>query len=315
MAQTQQIVTILGGTGFVGRYVVQHLARAGYRIRVVARNPDAALPLKTAGDPGQVSLVAGNINRPETLAKAVAGAFAVINLVGVLFEKKGQDFTNIQAKAPENIAKMAKFAGVERFIQMSALGVDHAFGSEYARTKLLGEKSVAAAFPGATILRPSVIFGAGDNFFNKFAGMPLLPVIGGGKTRFQPVYADDVARAVVACLAQPASKGAIYELGGNKAYSFSALLDFVQKTLRTKKPVVGISFGVASVAASVAEIAYKCIPFIRSPAITRDQVKLLKHDNVVSADAKTFANLGITPQPLEIIVPKYLARFNPAKVV
>lgn len=315
MAQTQQLVTILGGTGFVGRYVVQHLAKAGYRIRVVARNPEAALPLKTAGDPGQVSLVAGNINRPETLTKAVAGAFAVINLVGILYEKKGQHFADVQAKAAENIAKMAKAAGVERFIQMSALGVDQAFGSEYARTKLLGEKSVIAAFPDATILRPSVIFGAEDNFFNKFAAMPVLPVIGGGKTRFQPVYVDDVAKAVVACLAQPASKGALYELGGNKTYSFTALLEFVQKTLHTKKPLLRLSFGMAKVAALGAEIAFKCIPFIRSPAITRDQVKLLKVDNVVSADAKTFANLGITPQPLEIVVPKYLARFNPAKVL
>lgn len=315
MTQGQHIIAVIGGSGFVGRYVVQHLARAGYRIRVMARNPDAALALKTAGDPGQVSLVSGNITRPETLESAVAGAFAVVNLVGILFEKGDQNFTALQTKGAGDLAKIAKSAGAEHFIQISALGVDKAFGSAYADSKLAGEKAVLAAFPEATILRPSVIFGAEDQFFNQFAAMPVLPLIGGGKTRFQPVYADDVAKAVVACLGHEDSKGQIYELGGNTTYSLHALLDFVQETLRTKKPMLRLSFGMASLVALKCEIAFKLIPLLRRPLLTRDQVKLLKHDNVVSPGAKTFANLGITPQPLETIVPKYLARYHPKKVL
>jgi uncharacterized protein YbjT (DUF2867 family) len=315
MAQHQKIITIIGGSGFVGRYVVSHLARAGYRIRVVSRNPNAALALKTAGDPGQISLISGNINRLETITPAVTGAFAVVNLVGILFEKGTQNFTKLQAEGAENLAKIAKTAGVERFIHLSALGVDNAFGSEYARTKLMGEKAVLAAFPEATILRPSVIFGAEDNFFNQFARMPILPLIGGGKTRFQPVYVDDVAKAVVACLGIAESESQVYELGGNTIYSFKALLEFVCKTLRVKKPMIRLSFGVASVVALGAEFAFKCIPLLRKPALTRDQVRLLKYDNVVNAGTKTFTNLDITPQPMETIVAKYLARFNPKKAL
>lgn len=315
MAQEHPIITVIGGSGFVGRYVTRQLARAGYRIRIVSRNPDAALALKTTGDPGQVSLLAGNITKPETIAPAIAGAFAVINLAGILFEKGGQNFNDIQAKAAENIAKMAKSAGVSHFIQVSALGVDKAFGSAYARTKLMGEKAVLAAFSDATILRPSIIFGPEDQFFNQFAAMPVLPLIGGGKTRFQPVCVDDVAKAVVACLANPQSRGKTYELGGNTIYSFKALLDFVQKTVRVKKPFIRLSFGLASVVALVAEIAFRCIPLIRKPFLTRDQLTLLKSDNIVSPGAHTFADLGITPQPLENIVPHYLSRFNPKKML
>lgn len=315
MAQQQHIITVIGGSGFLGRYVVQHLAQAGYRIRVVSRNPDAALHLKTAGDPGQILLMPGNLNKPDTIKPALTGAFAVINLVGVLFENGSQNFAALQAKGAENIAKMAKSMDVARFIHISALGVDRAFGSEYARTKLMGEKAVLAAFPEATILRPSVVFGAEDHFFNQFAAMPIFPLIGGGKTRFQPVYVDDVAKAAVACLTLPESKGQIYELGGNKTYSFRALLDFVQHSLRVKKLMIRLSFGLASLIALKCEMLYKLIPLIRRPLLTRDQVKLLKYDNVVNAGAHTFANLGITPQPLETIVPKYLARYHPQKAL
>ncbi len=315
MAQHQEIITIIGGSGFVGRYVVAHLARAGYRIRVVTRNPNAALALKIAGDTGQISLVSGDINRLETIIPAVTGAFAVVNLVGILFEKGRQNFNALQAEGAENLAKIAKTAGVTHFIQLSALGVDNAFGSAYARTKLMGEKAVLAAFPKATILRPSIIFGAEDNFFNQFAKMPILPLIGGGKTRFQPVYVDDIAKAVVACLASTESEGQVYELGGNTVYSFRALLDFVQKTLRVKKPMLRLSFGMATFFALKCEVAFKLIPLLRAPLITRDQVRLLKYDNVVSANAKTFADLNITPQPMETIVAQYLARFNPKKAL
>lgn len=309
----QRIVTVIGGSGFVGRYVVKHLAEAGYRVRVVCRNPNAAIALKTAGDPGQIVLESGDLLRPESIAPKLAGSFAVINLVGILFEKGGQNFSALQAKGAENLALAAKKSGVARFVQMSALGVDKAFGSEYARTKLMGEKSVLMHFPDATILRPGVIFGAEDNFFNQFAALPILPLIGGGKTRFQPVYVDDVARAVVASLSLDAAKGATYELGGTMSYSFRALMDFVNATLRKRKPLIKIPFWLAMLIGLKWEIIAKVSPF--KPLLTRDQVRLLKHDNVVSAGAKTFADLGITPQPMEIIVPRYLARFHPKKVV
>lgn len=309
-----QIITVIGGTGFLGRYVVQHLAREGFRVRVVARNPDAALHLKTAGNPGQIDLLSGNITKPETIAPALAGAYGVVNLVGILFESSSQNFADIQAKGAEDLAKMARTAGAQHFVQISALGVDHVFGSEYARTKLMGEKAVMNSFPGATVLRPSVIFGAEDHFFNQFAAMPFFVVIGGGKTRFQPVYVDDVAKAIIACLKNPQTKGQVYELGGNATYNFRALINFVQKHLLRKKPVIRLSFGAASAAALKFELAHKIIPIIRSPLLTRDQVKLLKHDNVISPGAKTFADLGITPQPLELIVPRYLSRFNQRKM-
>jgi len=310
-----KIITVIGGTGFLGRYVVQHLAAAGYRIRVVARNADAALHLKTAGDPGQISLVPANITKPETIAPALVGSFGVVNLVGILFASRSQNFAEVQAGGAETLAKMAKSAGAEHFIQISALGVDKVFGSEYARTKLLGEKAVASGFPGATILRPSVIFGPEDNFFNQFAGMPFLPVIGGGKTRFQPVYADDVAKAVIACLANPATKGQTYELGGTMTYSFNALMEYVNSCLQKKKPILCLSWGIGSFMALKFEFAYKLIPLVRRPLLTRDQVKLLKYDNVITPGAKNFTDLGITPQPLELIVPRYLSRFNAKKVL
>ena len=313
MTQKNEIITVVGGSGFVGRYVVKHLAEAGYRVRVICRNPDAALHLKTAGDPGQILLVSGNIGKPESLAGKLDGSFAVMNLVGVLFEKGTQNFASLQAKGAATLAKVAKAAGAERFIHMSALGVDKAFGSEYARTKLEGEKAVLAAFPAATILRPSVIFGAEDNFFNQFARMPILPLIGGGKTRFQPVYVDDVARALLAAVERADTQGNIYELGGMTTYSFRALMDYINATLRTRKPLIKIPFGLAMLMGLKWEIISKISPF--RPLITRDQVRLLRHDNVVSAGAKTFADLGITPQPLELIVPKYLARFHPKKVL
>lgn len=308
MAEKHKVITIIGGTGFIGRYVVKRLAKSGYRIRVIVRNPDAALALKTAGDPGQIALISGNIAKPETLSGKLTGSYAVINLAGILFEKGGQSFNAIQANGAEQLAKMAANAGVERFIHISALGVDKASGSNYARTKLLGEKAVQAAFPTATILRPSIVFGAEDNFFNQFASLarftPALPLIGGGKTRFQPVYVDDVAAAIEQILLRPESKGHIYELGGPKTYSFKELLKFITTTIYKSRALVNMPFGLASAVGAVNEL-------LPHPIITRDQVKLLKHDNVVSPTAYTFAHLGITPHTVEAIVPHYLARFAP----
>lgn len=303
----QKIITIFGGTGFLGKSVVQSLAHAGYRLRVVSRHPERSLSLKTLGDVGQIALIAGNINDEKSLTSTVKDAYAVVNLVGVLFEKAAQNFTALHAQCAEKLAIAAKNAGVELFVQISALGVEYECGSSYARTKLLGERAVLAAFPEATILRPSVIFGADDNFFNQFARLsciaPALPLIGGGKTLFQPVFVGDVAKAVEVCLVKPETKGEIYELGGKKTYSFKEILEYILQILGKKKPLINIPFGVASVIGYMAE-------FLPKPMLTRDQVKLLKFPNIVTSGAKTFADLGIEPKTIEEIVPQYLARFH-----
>jgi uncharacterized protein YbjT (DUF2867 family) len=302
-----KIVTIIGGTGFVGRYVVRLLAKSGYRLRVIARNPDAALPLKTAGDVGQIVLMSGNLAKPETLAGKLEDSFAVINLVGILFERGRQSFTHLHAQGAEKLAQMARTAGVKRFIHMSSLGVDKTSGSQYARSKMLGEKAIAAAFPQSTILRPSVIFGPEDNFFNQFAQMaslaPLLPLIGGGQTRFQPVYVGDIAAAVEAALVRDDVQGQMYELGGPQVYTLKEIFEYVLTTTGKHRKLLSVPFGIASAMGAMSEL-------LPRPPLTRDQVKLLKHDNVVSPGAKTFAQLGISPTTIDIVVPDYLARFH-----
>lgn len=303
----QKIITIVGGTGFLGRYVVWQLAKAGYTMRVISRNPDAALPLKTAGAVGQIVLMSGNLAEPESFIGKLENSYAVINLVGILFESGGQKFTKLHAQGAEALAQMAYQAGAERFIHVSALGVDKASGSNYARSKALGEKAVLAAFPDATILRPSIIFGPEDNFFNQFATMaslfPALPLIGGGNTRFQPVYAGDVAKAIAACLTRPEVKGQTYELGGPYIYSFRQILEFILHTIGKDRTLMPIPSSIATVMGGVGEL-------LPRPPLTRDQVRLLQYDNVVSDNANRFADLGITPTAVESIVPEYLARFR-----
>jgi uncharacterized protein YbjT (DUF2867 family) len=320
----QKIVTIVGGTGFLGRYVVKHLAAAGYTIRVIARHPDAGLHLKTSGGPGQIVLESGNLAYPESLQGKLDYSYAVINLVGILFEAKSalqliagffnldftkgrkQNFIRLHAQGAEKLAQMARDVGAQRFIHVSALAVDKAQGSHYARSKLLGEKAVLAAFPEATILRPSVLFGAEDNFFNQFARLasflPVMPVIG-GHTRFQPVYAGDVAAAIEVCLAQPETEGKIFELGGPQVYTMREIIEYTLRAAHKKRPLINIPFPLATLKAAFLEL-------LPRPLLTRDQVRLLKTDNVVSAHALTFANLGIAPTAVEMIVPEYLARFS-----
>lgn len=304
----QGVITIFGGSGFLGRYVVRQLAQAGYRIRIVSRNPEGAQFLKTAGDVGQIAIVSGNITRPQSLNGKLERSFAVINLVGLLYESGRQNFSAVHSAGAERLAQLAHAAGVQRFIQISALGIDKAKGSKYARTKLLGEKAVQAAFPGATILRPSVVFGPEDNFINQFARMahlaPALPLIGDGKTRFQPVYVGDIARAIETCLTHADTAGQVYELGGPHIYTFKEILDYIQRTIGTRTRYLKLPFGIASLIG----LGNELLPF--RPLLTRDQVKLLKHDNVVGADAKTFLQLGIRPTAMEVVAPDYLARFH-----
>jgi uncharacterized protein YbjT (DUF2867 family) len=301
------LVTVIGGTGFLGRYVVQELAQAGYAVQVISRRAHRAAHQQPLGYQTRVIYKRGDITQPRSIQEAIAGSFAVINLVGILFEKRKQRFSAIHAQCPERLAQLAREAGVKRFIHLSALGVDKATHSLYARSKATGEKAVLSAFPEATILRPSVVFGAEDNFFNQFAQMatitPALPLIGGGNTRFQPVYVGDVAKAVVAALKKPETAGKIYELGGPEILSFREILEYILAQTERKNCLITLPLPIANMVGFAGE-------WLPRPPLTRDQVRLLKQDNVVSAEAEGFAALGITPTAIEQVVPAYLARYR-----
>ncbi|MGK9167392.1 complex I NDUFA9 subunit family protein [Inquilinus limosus] len=304
----QKTVTLFGGTGFIGRYVAQLLAQRGWRIIVASRHPDRALPLKTAGAVGQVVPVFADIRDEGSVAAAVAGADAVVNLVGILFERGKQRFDAIHAEAAARVARAAAAAGASRVVHISAIGASADSPSAYARSKAAGEAAVRAAFPGAAILRPSIVFGPEDGFFNLFATLartaPFLPLFGGGTTRFQPVYVRDVAAAVVACLEQDGTAGQTYELGGPRVYTFRELMELTLKQTGRRKRLVSLSWGVASLEA-------RLLSLLPKPLLTPDQVAQLKIDNVVSPGAKTLADLGIRPTPAELILPSYLDRYRP----
>ena len=232
------LIVVFGGSGFVGRYVVKALAKAGKRVRVAVRRPHLANDLRVMGDVGQIQLVQANVRYPESVARALEGATGVVNLVGILFEKGKQNFFDVQEEGAASVAAHAAKAGVKRFVQMSALGADAKSRARYARTKGEAEASVRTALPEAVIIRPSIIFGSEDGFFNRFANMakfaPVLPLIGGGKTKFQPVYVADVARAIVNALDDPNTRGRTYELGGPRIYTFKQLLQYITKEIQRR---------------------------------------------------------------------------------
>lgn len=305
----QKLITIFGGSGFIGSYIVKELAKTGASIQIVSRDPQAALPLKPAGPLGQIILTQGNIHNEQSLQQIVQGSFAVINATGILYETGKQRFAAIHAQGPEQLAKAAFAAGVERFIHFSALGVENNSKSYYARSKAAGEKAVLAAFPNATLLRPSIVFGAEDNFCNKFAAMavisPVLPLISGGKTQFQPVYVDDIARAVRVILEKPFTMGKIIELAGPRIYNFRQLLELILETIGRKRLLVPLPTTIATLMASLLEL-------LPSPALTRDQIRMLSRHNVLSAKEGilTLCELGIEKHTLETILPTYLARYR-----
>lgn len=309
------IVTVFGGSGFVGRYVVRELAKQGWRVRVAVRRPDLAGHVQTMGSVGQVLPVQANLRYPESVQAAVQGAEAVVNLVGILARSGAQSFDAIHLKGAKCVAEAAAAAGVSRLVHVSAIGASPRSKSSYARTKAMGERAVLKAFPDAVILQPSLIFGAGDGLFNRFAGMaamsPVLPLIGGGRTRFQPVFAGDVALAVAKACAGEAEPGAIYELGGPEVMTFRQILDKVQAWSSRSRMYLPIPFVLAKLGALLTVL----LPNSLRP-LTVDQVRLLQVDNVVSAQAqsegRTLAGLGITqPQSAGAVVPAYLERFNP----
>lgn len=301
------VVTVFGASGFIGRYVVGEIAKTGARVRAAVRRPDSASFLKPMGDVGQVTPVAANIRDDASVAAAVEGADTVINLVGILFPGGKQSFDALQATGAQRVAAAAKAAGTERFVQMSAIGADPESDSVYASTKGIGEQLVQEAFPGASIVRPSIVFGPEDDFFNKFAAIarlaPALPLIGGGHTKFQPVYVGDVAAAVAAICAAPKTAGATFELGGPQVYSFRELMEIMLKEIGRRRILVPIPFPIAKLQATFLELS----PI---PILTRDQVKLLERDNVATGELPGLDDLGIDATALETILPSYLRRYR-----
>ncbi len=312
--RTPGLVTIFGGSGFVGRHVVRALARDGWRVRSATRRPDLAGHLQPMGSVGQIHSVQANLRYPASVVEAVKGADVVINSVGVLASTGKQTFDNIHDEGARAVARAAKAAGAKAFIHISAIGADAQSNSKYARTKAEGERAVLEEFPEAVILRPSIVFGPEDEFFNRFAAMaqmsPFLPLIGGGQTKFQPVYVGDVAAAVKAAVDGKAKPGTIYELGGPEVLSFRELLDRTQEYAARKRMYLRLPFWAAKLQA----IATAPLPNALRP-VTLDQIRLLQRDNVVSKksidDNRTLAGLGIAqPHSVAAIVPAYLERFK-----
>ena len=304
---TRNVATVFGGSGFIGRYVVKRLARAGYVVRVAVRDPEAALFLKPMGAVGQVVPLYCDLRQEATVRRAVEGASVVVNLVGILAERRAGDFQAMHATGPATIARLAAEAGVGKLVHVSAIGADPASPSRYAMSKAAGEAAVMAAFPGATILRPSVVFGPEDQFFNRFGAiarmLPFMPVISGA-TRMQPVYVGDVADATMAALTQADAPGAIYELGGPRVWTFREILAYILKATGRTRRLVDIPMGVARMQACVLEL----LPW---KPLTRDQLLLLERDNVVTPGKPGLTELGIVPTPVELVVPDYLRRFQP----
>lgn len=308
---TPGLVTVFGGSGFVGSQVVRALAQQGWRIRVAVRRPGRAHALMTQGHVGQIQSVRCDITDPAAVAGALRGADAVVNLVGILAEGPSRKFKALHVEGSRIIAEASVVAGVTRLVQMSALGADAASKAEYGRTKAEAEVAVRAVRPDAVIIRPSVIFGPGDNFLNKFATLsgfaPALPLIGGGQTKFQPVYVGDVAEAIARAVARVDAAGRTFELGGPSVWTFEDILKLIGRETNRPRALLPIPFPVARLMGAVAQLtAFVGIP----PQLTRDQVLMLQSDNVVSPGAEGLSALGIQPTGLEAIAPSYLWRYR-----
>jgi uncharacterized protein YbjT (DUF2867 family) len=315
MATNGKLVTVFGGSGFVGRHVVSALAKRGYRVRAAVRRPDLAGHLQPMGAVGQIHAVQANLRFPDSVARAVDGSDVVINAVGVLSPIGAQTFDAVHAEGARVVANAAKGAGAKRMILISAIGADANSSASYAKSKAAGEAATLLAFPGAIILRPSIVFGPEDEFFNRFAQLakmsPFLPLIGGGLTRFQPVYVGDLAQAVVNVVDGAGQGSATYEIGGPEVLNFRDLLDRTQTYADRKRFYLRLPYWAATLQA----LATSILPNALRP-ITVDQIRMLKVDNMVSKKAKdehrTLADLGVTtPSTIEAIVPHYLERFRP----
>lgn len=309
-----QLVTIFGGSGFVGRYIAQRMARQGWRVRVAVRRPNEAHFVRPYGRVGQVEPVLCNIRNDESVRQATMGADAVVNCVGTFDAGGKNNFDAVQHQGAARIARMAAEEGVSRLVHISAIGADVDGESLYAQSKGKGEQAILEAFPGAVILRPSVIFGPEDQFFNRFAGMarmsPIVPLVGAG-TKFQPVYVDDVAAAAEQGVLGAASPG-IYELGGPDVDTFRGLMHLMLETVRRRRLVVGLPLWVGSTMGYVTGAVSALTGGLAPQPITVDQVRSLKEDNVVSEGAKSFDDLGIKPTAMEAVLSSYLWQFRPS---
>ncbi len=302
------LVTVLGGSGFIGRYVVQRLAAAGYRVRVAVRRPESALFLKPLGKLGQIQLVHGNITSDVQMGAAFDGADAGVNLVGILDERSGQTFDAVQAGGAARAARAAAAAGIAHYVQVSAIGADASSPVAYARTKAAGEATVLAAIPSATILRPSLVVGPEDQFLNRFAAMariaPVLPVIA-GDSFFQPVFVQDLAAAIVAALTDPAAAGRTYEIGGPDVMTFRQILKMINDLTRRRRPLLEVPHGAARLLGRLGDM----LPFM---PMTSDQLTMLQKDNVAAPGAPGLAELGIVPTPMAAFAPAMLERYRPS---
>jgi NADH dehydrogenase len=318
-----KLVTVFGGTGFIGRHLVQRLAAGGARVRVAVRHPKDAAILQPMGDVGQIAAVKASVTHEASVRAAVEGADAVVNLVGILYESGRMTFDAVHRQGAENVARAARDAGVATLVHMSAMGADPESHSDYATSKAAGEAAVREAFPQAAIVRPSVVFGPEDSFFNLFAWIaqftPILPVFGcpgvrfrdgkidlygDGGVKFQPVYVGDVADAIMKCMGDPACAGKTYELGGPAVYSFKQIMEMICREAGRKRLLLPVPYMLAGLAAGALELLPK-------PLLTSDQVELLKHDNVVSGKLPILADLGIEPTGAESVVPTYMDRYRP----
>ena len=305
-------VTVFGGSGFIGQAIVRALAPHGYLVRVACRRIELAERVKTAGDVGQITLMRANLRVPQSVAHAIEGSQAVINAAGIAFERGRQSYKAVHGLGARTIAEAARAAGVERLVHVSGIGADsRSSKNRYVLSKVEAEDAIVASFESATILRPSVVFGPDDVLFNRLARIaalaPFMPIVGNGRAKVQPVFVGDVAQAAVAVLARPDTAKSVFELGGPKVYNYREIAALTLREIDRDKPIIGIPAGLMKIAAFFAEF-----PAIvgRTPQITRDQVDLLVHDNVVRPGAKSLATLGIEPTAAEVILPTYLDRFR-----
>lgn len=306
--QQDKIICIFGGAGFLGRYITQELARAGYRIKIATRIPESAFELKTYGNVGQITPFQCHYSDPKSIESAVSRCYGVVNLVGILFEKGKNNFTRAHIDVPTMISQACQKEGVKKFVHVSALGIERS-KSKYAKSKLAGEKSIQKECPNVTILRPSVVFGPGDSFFNLFAKLstllPALPLIGGGKTKFQPVYVGDIADAVQIIISDKTEKfqAKTYELAGPEVVSFKEIYEMLLKEVNRDRSLISIPWGIAKVQGFFLGLMPK-------PLLTVDQVRSLKTDTVMSKEALSLSDLGVEPTAMMTIIPKYLSCYK-----
>ena len=307
MQNNQKKIAIFGAGGFIGKHLVRGLTRLDYRIKIATRNPYLKGYLKPLGNPGQIELFRTNIFDSEDIKKVLKNCDYAINLVGILYETRKQKFDHVHSQFPYLLSSLCNEKGIKNLVHISALGIKERHPSQYMQSKLQGEKNIQETFKSSIILRPSVVFGPEDNFFNTFASIaqfsPFLPLVGGGKTKFAPIYVGDVAKAIVKAIELNNSEPKIYELGGPENYSFKELMEILLAEIKKKRLLLPIPFGIA-------KFQSYFLQMMPNPLLTPDQVELLKHNNIVSGDHPTLQDLGVTGTPIQSILPKYIYRFR-----